>query len=116
YDWSADVMNPLWDNKKAEKKLKENGDQLICDVLLNQEIFAGVGNIIKNEILFIEKIHPESIVNKIPTKRLRNLIKEAVAYSFKFLEWKKKYELKKHWKAHNQRMCPRDHIPFQKSY
>ena len=116
YDWSADVMNPLWDNKKAEEKLKKIGDQLICDALLNQEIFAGVGNIIKNEILFIEKIHPESIINKIPIKRLRLLIKEAVAYSFKFLEWKKNYVLKKHWKAHNQRTCPRDHIPFQKSY
>lgn len=116
YDWTADVLSPLWNSKNAEAKLNAIKDQLICDALLNQEIFAGVGNIIKNEILFRTKIHPESIVGKIPVVRLRKLIKDAVVYSFLFLEWKKKYELKKHWQAHTKKICPRDHIPFKKSY
>lgn len=38
--------------KKAKAKLKATPDELICDALLEQDIFAGVGNIIKNEILY----------------------------------------------------------------
>ncbi len=45
YDWSGDVMNDKWDARKARKKIKEIPDGLICDTLLNQNIFAGVGNI-----------------------------------------------------------------------
>lgn len=33
-------------------------------LLLEKEIFAGVGNIIKNEMLYRARVHPESIVGK----------------------------------------------------
>jgi endonuclease-8 len=115
YDWSADVMNPLWDAKKAEAKLKDKKSMLACDALLDQNIFSGVGNIIKNEVLYRTKIHPESIVAKIPIRQLRSLIKDAVVYSFEFLQWKKDFVLKKHWLAHNKKICPRDKIPFSRA-
>src|SRR5690606_35226931 len=41
YDWSVDVMNDAWDKKKARAKLKAQPKALICDVLLDQDIFAG---------------------------------------------------------------------------
>ncbi|MEI9935070.1 MAG: endonuclease [Ferruginibacter sp.] len=116
YDWTGDVMNPFWDAKKALGKLKEKKELMVCDALLDQNIFAGVGNIIKNEVLFITKIHPESYVEKIPLKLLKALINEAVSYSFKFLEWKKTFVLRQHWLAHNKRFCPRDHIKFTRAY
>ena len=116
YDWSADVMNEAWDQKKALKKLKAYPDELICDVLLDQEIFSGVGNIIKNEILFITRIHPESKVGKIPAVKMKALVKEAVSYSFDFLRWKKAFELKKHWLAYGKKTCPRCKIPLHKEY
>ena len=47
YDWTADVMNPDWDSKQALKKLRAKPETLVCDALLDQNIFAGVGNIIK---------------------------------------------------------------------
>src|SRR4029077_5491888 len=50
YDWTADVMNDHWDPKKARQKLKADPSAMVCDALLNQAIFAGVGNIIKNEV------------------------------------------------------------------
>ena len=37
-----------------------------CDVLIDQHIFAGVGNIIKNEALFRAAVRPLSVVSKIP--------------------------------------------------
>jgi endonuclease-8 len=116
YDWSADVMNDNWDAKKAIEKLKKHPDMLVCDALLDQNIFSGVGNIIKNEVLFRIHVHPLSKVGKLPAAKLREMVKEAVHYSFQFLEWKKEYTLKKHWLAHTKTTCPRDHIPFKKTY
>jgi len=66
YDWSADVMNEAWNPKKAKAKLKNLPTVLACDVLLEQDVFAGVGNIIKNEVLYRIKVHPESLIKKIP--------------------------------------------------
>lgn len=112
YDWSVDVMNDAWDKKKARAKLKAQPEALICDVLLDQDIFAGVGNIIKNEVLYRLCIHPESVAGKIPTAKRHKLIDEARIYSFQFLEWKRLYVLKKHWLAYNQKVCLRCELPF----
>ena len=116
YDWEGDVMNDNWNPAKARRKLKAIPDTLVCDALLDQNIFAGVGNIIKNEVLFRIKIHPESKIGKIPPRKIGELIKEARIYSFDFLKWKKAYELKKHWLAHTKKICPRCKIPFVKKY
>ena len=116
YDWTSDVMNDLWNAKAAKRKLKAIPDAMICDALLNQNIFTGVGNIIKNEMLFRTKIHPESKVGAIPEKKVNELIKEARNYSFEFLEWKKQYVLRKHWLAHTKTICPRCNIPFIKKH
>jgi endonuclease-8 len=116
YDFTSDVMSDEWDAGKARKKLKDIPAKLICDALLEQEIFAGVGNIIKNEILYRVRIHPESVVGKIPAAKLKKLIDEARLYSFQFLEWKRNYELKKHWLAHTKKMCLRCLLPFTKKH
>ena len=116
YDWSLDVMNDAWNPKKAKKKLKEKPDILVCDALLEQDIFAGVGNIIKNEVLYRIKVHPESTVGKLPAAKLNKMIGEARIYSFQFLEWKKNYELKKHWLAHTKNWCLRCNLPIVKKY
>jgi endonuclease-8 len=112
YDWSSDVMNEHWDKKKAKAKLKAIPNELICDALLEQYIFAGVGNIIKNEILYRVRVHPESILRKIPTAKINKLIDETRTYSFQFLEWKRAFELKKHWLAHTKKICLRCNLPI----
>lgn len=116
YDWSADVMNDDWNSRNAKKKLQAQPETLACDALLDQNIFAGVGNIIKNEVLYRIKVHPESEVGALPAKQLKQLIDEARIYSFDFLEWKKQYVLKKHWLAHTKRTCVRCKIPLIKKY
>ncbi len=116
YDWSADVMNDAWNPRKAKQKLALQPERMVCDALLDQQIFAGVGNIIKNEVLFRTRIHPESKLGAIPAKRLSEMIREARRYSFEFLEWRKNFVLKKNLLAHNKKTCPRDHIPFIKKH
>ena len=116
YDWQADVLSDEWDPLKARKKLKDIPDTMICDALLDQQIFSGVGNIIKNEVLYRIKLHPENLIKNIPATKLSGLIKEARNYSFDFLKWKKEFTLKKHWLAHTKKTCLRCNLPIIKKY
>jgi len=116
YDWRVDVMSPQWDPALARKKLRAHPDLLACDALLDQDIFAGVGNIIKNEVLFRIRVHPLTRVGDLPAAKLRELVDQARRYSFEFYEWKKQYVLRKHWLAHTKRTCPRCGIPLKKGH
>ena len=116
YDWAADVLSDAWDPKAAKKKLKAIPDTMVTDALLDQTIFSGVGNIIKNEVLYRIKVHPKTKVGALPTKQLNAMIKEARNYSFDFLKWKKEYTLRKHWLAHTKKICDRDGDKIVKEY
>lgn len=116
YDFTSDVMSDTWDPEKALQKIKDSPEKMACDILLNQEIFSGVGNIIKNEVLYRIHVHPESLAGNMPASSIDDLIREARAYSFDFYEWKKKYELKKHWLAHTKKICLRCNLPFTRRH
>lgn len=116
YDWSSDVMNSAWDPSKARRKLKKQPESNVGDALLDQDIFSGVGNIIKNEVLFRIRVHPESLIGGLPPRKLTELIREARAYSFDFYEWKKAFQLKKHWLIHTKKKCPRCNTASVKKY
>ena len=105
-NWEADVMSRKWDPEKTEKTLLDNPKMMICDALMNQDIFSGVGNIIKNEALFRARIHPESLIGKLPSKKLKEIIEEARNYSFDFKRWKKANVLSKNFQIYHQKNCP----------
>ncbi|MDQ0064376.1 DNA-formamidopyrimidine glycosylase family protein [Chryseobacterium lathyri] len=106
-DWEADIMSDAWNPERAEKKLKSKPAMMVCDALMDQDIFSGVGNIIKNEVLFRIGVQPESLAGNLPAKKLKELIAEARNYSFDFLEWKREFVLKKHWLVHTKTICPK---------
>ncbi|WP_116788626.1 endonuclease [Flavobacterium psychrotrophum] len=116
YDWSADVMHEQWDEKAALEKLSHKPDMMICDALLEQDIFSGVGNIIKNEVLYRVHVHPESRSGNIPDEKLKEIAEQAREYSFDFLKWKNEGTLKKHWLAHTKKTCKRCELPMHKEY
>lgn len=116
YDWSEDVMSEEWDPEKAKQKLNQIPNTMICDALLEQNIFSGVGNIIKNEVLHRTFVHPESLIGKIPAKILEQLVDQCSQYSFEFLEWKKKYVLREHWLAHTKTVCTRCDLPIKRKH
>jgi endonuclease-8 len=78
---------------------------------MDQDLFSGVGNIIKNEVLFRIKVHPEAQVGALPWQKRKQLIKEAAAYSWDFYKWKKVFQLSKHWLVYKKKECPRCNIP-----
>lgn len=116
YDWTSDVMNESWSAAKAKKKLKVAPERMVCDVLLDQQIFSGVGNIIKNEVFYRIKVHPESQVGALPQKQLNDLIKQARIYSFDFYDWKREGTLRQHWLAHTKKTCQRCNLPLVKKH
>jgi endonuclease VIII len=116
YDWEADVMNEQWNAVKAKQKLGRRPNLLVADALMDQTIFSGVGNIIKNEVCYRIGVHPASRTGALPKAKLNELVREAVNYSYDFLRWKKEGTLKKHWLAHTKKVCSRDGSPLSKEY
>lgn len=99
-------MSSEWDAKKAFRALKKHPENEIGDVLLDQTIFSGVGNIIKNEVLFLVKKKPTVLIKQMSTHLLQKIIKTTQAYSLQFYEWKKEFILKKNYKIYRKKICP----------
>jgi len=116
YDWRGDVMSEFWDPGLALAKLRGMPHTLVCDALLDQDVFAGVGNIMKNEVLFRIRVHPLSTLGALSAYKLRELVAQARVYAFEFLAWKKAHVLAEHWLVHNRGRCPRHGIPLQRAY
>lgn len=81
YDWRTDILHKDFDAAYVKTLLKKVADKTIDDVLMNQHIFTGVGNKIRNEALYRAGIHPLSITGKIPAPKISKLIKEVLAYA-----------------------------------
>ncbi|MEO8795653.1 MAG: DNA-formamidopyrimidine glycosylase family protein [Daejeonella sp.] len=113
FDWSTDVMSPEWDFKKALEKLKAQKDKIIADVLIDQDIFNGLGNKGVNEALYRAKVHPASIVGAIPANKLSEIVKDAVEFSFDYFNWEQKGIAKDNFSVYRKKKCPIDGTPVQ---
>ena len=116
YDFSIDIMDESWNPAKAKAKLKQHPHMLVCDALMNQEIFAGVGNVIKNEALFRIGVQPESELGALPPKKITELLKEAHTYSYDFYRWRKEGVLRKKYCVHQRKYCPTCHALLIKKF
>ncbi|RPD43838.1 DNA-formamidopyrimidine glycosylase family protein [Paracnuella aquatica] len=116
YDWSTDVMNDAWSTNKTIAKLKDMPHRQADDLLLDQQVFSGVGNIIKNEVLHRIGVHPESKIGSMPNPKLKALVTEARHYCFQFLDWKREGTLRQHWLAHTKKTCSRCGGPITKQH
>lgn len=104
-DYSTDIMSEEWDDKKALDKMQSKPESEIADVLLDQTIFTGVGNIIKNEVLLLAKISPLRKIEELSLAKLKKIIRIIRDYVFQFYAWRKNFELKKHYKVYRQSAC-----------
>ena len=53
-----DVLSAEFDAQAAARRLLACADEQVGDVLLHQEVLAGVGNVFKSEVCFVTGIHP----------------------------------------------------------
>jgi len=97
-----------WDEEKLLNLLIKDKDRVIGEILLDQRVFAGIGNILRNEILFRSGIRPDKRISDIPEKRLKLLIKITKRLSEDFLENKIKGRgIKNLLMVYNSKYCKR---------
>lgn len=106
YDWKTDPLSPEWNAARALSTIRKKPSEYVCDILLDQNIFSGVGNIIKNEVLFRLKLHPLRTIDSMDLRSLRELVEDTTLYCAQFYEWKKRYELKTNWQIYRRKKCP----------
>jgi len=86
YDWRTDVLSNNFDPFYVKSLLKQQGSKTIDNVMMDQKIFSGVGNILRNETLYRAGIHPLSVTGKIPAIKITRLVKEAAKYAQLFYQ------------------------------
>lgn len=69
-DREADVLGHLgpdplaedWDEAEAVRRFRERTGERVADVLLDQRVIAGPGNIYRCEVMFLRGLHPDARV------------------------------------------------------
>lgn len=59
-----DVCSQQFSVSRSEEAVRSQCRRMLCDVVMDQAIMPGVGNIIKNEALFDSGLHPAVKVGK----------------------------------------------------
>lgn len=113
FAWSDEIINSGWNEQAILTKLLDSKEALVCDVLLDQELFPGVGNIIRNEVLYSTGIHPLSKIGGLKRFKLLQLIRETRNYILQFINWKKQGIIYVKWKVHQQDLCPKHQQPLR---
>ena len=57
-----DVLGPDWDPDEVVRRIEARPDEPIADVLIDQTVVAGPGNVYRNEICFLRGLHPATLV------------------------------------------------------
>lgn len=101
---SQDVLSKDFNEERALKMILRD-DRIIADVLLDQTIFGGVGNIIKNEVLFERKINPVTRASKLLKEAAKELVESAINWSKSWYR-RKQFGEKKGLKIYRKSKCP----------
>ncbi len=72
-----DLLSPAFSSADALRRLRSRPDAEIAEALLDQHVMAGVGNVFKSEVLFVESVHPWRRVSELDDARLMALINTA---------------------------------------
>lgn len=72
-----DLLADDFDRDEALRRMLARGHEPIGDVLLDQRVMAGVGNVYKSEVLFMTRVNPATPVSAIAADRLREVIETA---------------------------------------
>ncbi|NXX15490.1 NEIL3 Endonuclease, partial [Podargus strigoides] len=103
---SLDVCSQKFSCLRAESEIKQQKARMLCDVLLDQAVLPGVGNIIKNEALFDSGLHPAVKVCQLTDKHIRHLVKMTRDFTLLFYKCcKTGSPLYKHYKVYKRQTC-----------
>ncbi|KAM5165475.1 LOW QUALITY PROTEIN: endonuclease 8-like 2 [Mantella aurantiaca] len=80
---TCDILCPEFDKEKALRALSQ--PRPVCITLMDQSVFSGVGNIIKNEVLYMTRVHPLSLGSVLPEETLVAVINQAITFTADWL-------------------------------
>jgi endonuclease-8 len=72
-----DLLAEEFDEAQAIARVRARGDAPIGEVLLNQRVLAGVGNVYKSEVLFACRVYPFTPVAKLDEPTIAALVAAA---------------------------------------
>lgn len=70
----ADVLSDDFDPEAAAERVRSCAQEEIGDVLLDQQVMAGVGNVFKSEVCFVEGVNPFCLVASLSDQQVGALI------------------------------------------
>lgn len=73
----ADVLSEDFDPASAAVRLRSCPGEEVGDVLLHQQVLAGVGNVFKSEVCFVESVNPFCLVAALTDQQITSLIATA---------------------------------------
>lgn len=53
-----DLADPSFDREEVRRRFRAHGGSTVEDLLLNQRVLAGIGNVLKSEVLFASSVNP----------------------------------------------------------
>ena len=72
-----DLLDRAFDAAEALRRVRAHPADLIADVLLNQRVASGLGNVLKSEVLFVSRIHQFARVADIADADLNRILEVA---------------------------------------
>ncbi len=69
-----DLLAEVFDERAAMERLRATGDMPIGEAIMLQRVVAGIGNVYKSEVLFLEKLAPTKPVSAIDDAALARLL------------------------------------------
>uniref|UniRef100_A0A8D0GXZ4 Endonuclease 8-like 3 n=1 Tax=Sphenodon punctatus TaxID=8508 RepID=A0A8D0GXZ4_SPHPU len=101
-----DICSLKFSYLRAESEIKRQKDRMLCDVLLDQAVLPGVGNIIKNEALFDSGLHPAVKACQLTDEQTHHLVKMTRDFTLLFYKCRKTGSaLYKHYKVYKRPNC-----------
>ncbi len=72
-----DVLGGEFDMAEALRNVKARGEEEAGNVLLDQRVLAGVGNIFKSEVCFASGVNPFDVVSSLSDEQIAALVRNA---------------------------------------
>jgi endonuclease-8 len=54
--------------------MRDRGPEAVGDVLLNQQVLAGLGNVLKSEVLFVARVNPFAQLDALTDQEIANIV------------------------------------------
>lgn len=73
-----DLTDPAFDRAEVRRRMMAFATEPLHDVLLNQRVVAGIGNVLKSEVLFVARVNPFTTASDLDDEAFERLMDTAL--------------------------------------